>query len=310
MNIKEANFEDLLETYYHGTSACEAARYLTDLIRRDQNPELATLLRDYRSRAIYLQSEIEMRAATDRLLNCYSVMEIASLTDLIPDIRQTEFGTESSSILESEHVRRYYSEFYPTKLPQLFRCRLAGANRAIESINYADGGIMAFLDLDRQFMENLEDGYLLRMLDSFSIKGYRFGDVIELINRPAEFIGRLLLAPAKRDVLSQAVSEFSILMHFCFGLQRVLTLAEPHRLLQSAIWNHYSYWFDIMGKKLSEQLSEALAQFLSWEPVGDDIDAAKEVQAYVFEARAVLEILTSRRFAEPVDAALNDCMVA
>lgn len=72
---------------------------------------------------------------------------------------------------------------------------------------------------------------------------------------------------------------------------------------------HYSYWFNIIGDELREQLGEALSQFLEWKPEGDDIDAARGAQAYVLEARSVLEILTSRRFAEPMDAALKKCAV-
>jgi hypothetical protein len=95
-------------------------------------------------------------------------------------------------------------------------------------------------------------------------------------------------------------------MQFCFDLQRLLTLAEPQPLLQSAMWNHYSYWFDIIGEELSEQLGDALSQFLAWKPEGNDMDAAEAVQTYVAEARSVLETLTSRRFAEPVDMLLKD----
>jgi hypothetical protein len=69
-------------------------------------------------------------------------------------------------------------------------------------------------------------------------------------------------------------------------------VSEP--LLQSAIWNHYRYWFDIIGDRLSEQLGDALSRFLDWRPVERDKDTATVVRAYVLEADTVLKDLTSQ----------------
>lgn len=307
MNLQLANFEDLLATYYQGTAARVAAEHLGALIQCEQHLQLAKLLRDYRERAITEQKEINFRAATDRLMNCCSVMEIASLTGFVPGIRQTKFGMEMRPILENKHVRPYYEQFYPTKLPQLFRCRLAGTNSVILKIDRTDlnRNVLVFLALDCRFMEKLDDGILLRMLDSFTIQGYRFSDVVELISNPDVFINHLLLAPKKRDVKAQALNEFSLFIQFCFDLHQLLAQTESQPLLQSAMWNHYSYWFDIIGDELREQLGEALSQFLKWNPEGGDKDAAKAVQLYVREALTVLKALTSHRFAEPVDALLS-----
>lgn len=92
MNLQQANFEDLLATYYHSTAANEAAEYFHDLIQSEQHLQLATLLRDYRERAITVQKEIRYRAATDQLMICCSVMEIASLNGFVPELQQTNFG--------------------------------------------------------------------------------------------------------------------------------------------------------------------------------------------------------------------------
>jgi hypothetical protein len=307
MNLQLANFENLLATYYHGRTAHEAAEHLGNLIQGNQEQQLARLLRDYRERAITSQEEIKLRAATDRLMKCCSVMEIASLTAFVPDLQQTGFGIGMRAILEDRHVRRYYEEFYPVKMPQLFRCRLSGTNSVIEEKEPYDLNptIMVFLDLDRRFMETLDDGYLLRMLDSFTIEGYRFCDVVDLISMPATFISHLLLAPKERDARSRALNEFSLFMQFCFDLRKLLLQTESYPLVQSALWNHYGYWFDIIGKELSEQLGDALSRFLEWKPVGDDKDAAKAVQDYVGEARAVLKVLTSQEFAAPIDDLLK-----
>lgn len=307
MNLQLANFENLLATYYYDTTAQDAAEHLSNLIQGNQQQQLATLLRDYRERAITTQKEIKLRAATDRLMKCCSIMEIASLSAFVQGLQQTGFGMGMRAILENRYVRRYYEKFYPEKMPQLFRCRLSGTNRVIEEIEPHDLNltIMVFLDLDRRFMETLDDGYLLRMLDSFTIEGFRFCDVVDLISLPDRFINHLLLAPEKRDARSRALNELSLFMQFCFDLRQLLLQTKSYPLVQSAMWYHYSYWFDILGNELNEQLGDALSRFLEWKPLGDDHDAAKAVQDYVSEARAVLRVLTSQEFAQPVDELLK-----
>ena len=306
MNVQQANFEDLLAAYYGGTKARTAARMLLGLIRREDHLRLANLLRDYRRRSVWSEQAIADRAAVDQLMICYSVVEIASLTGMVPDLRDTAFGKESGRILEHKQVRRYYEEFYPTRMPQLFRHRLAGNGTAqtrqpVESVSAA---FMAFLELDRRFMENLEDETLLRMLDSFKIDGYWFKDVVAIIKKPKVFIEHLMCAPAKRDARSWALQEFSIFMQFCFDLHELLGRLDKQPVLQSAIWNHYSYWFEIIGDELHEQLGTALDKFLSWKPPPGKRDAGRKIQKYVLEARSVLKNLTSRKYTSPVKALL------
>jgi DNA-binding CsgD family transcriptional regulator len=109
--------------------------------------------------------------------------------------------------------------------------------------------------------------------------------------------------------MSRSLSEFSLFMQFCFDLRRLLEMIQSP-ILQSAIWNHYSYWFEIIGDKLNKQLGEALSKFLEWRPAREDLEAIDEVHTYVTEARMVLRDLTSRRFAEPIDLALRQAIVA
>jgi hypothetical protein len=307
VNLQAANFEDLLRTYYDGTSAHTAAAHLRNLIVGRQHLQLANLLRDFRQRAIVSEQEITLRAGTDRLMTCYSIMEIASLIGFIADIHKTEFGIEAVAILENKQVRRYYEEFYPTKLPRLFRFRLIGQSYVLSrAANPVTGGdFIAFLDLDRRFMESLEDGYLLRMLDSFAIDGYRFSDVVELIGTPEAFIDHLLRSSEDRDARSCALFEFSIFMQFCFDLKELLERFASQPLLQSAMWNHYGYWFDIVGEQLNEQLGMALSRFLQWEPQSGRKAAVAEVRSYVSDAQKALKALTSKTNSLAIDAVLT-----
>jgi hypothetical protein len=233
-------------------------------------------------------------------MNCYSVMEIAAATGFVPDLRRTECGQQAEVILGNKQVRRYYEEFYPTRLPQLFRHRLAGRACFVENDGAVDvsGCVLAFLSLDRRFM-SLEDGVLLRMFDSFVVDGFWFSDV-------AEFTEHWLRAPDARDPRSLALREFSVFMQFCFDLQDLLKQVKSQPLLQSMFWNHYAYWFEILGERLQEEMNRALSSFLEWKPPGGQKDAAEAVRTYVQQGQAVLQDLTSRQYATTVEEALQE----
>lgn len=305
MNVLLANLEDLLQRYYSKTPAKKAEKHLNNLIEMGKHLELANLLRDYRQRAVYSPEQIELRSATDSLLNCCSALEIASIAGFIPDVTTTGFAKTVRPILQNKTVRRYYEEYYPTKLPQLFRYRLTGIYSAAEAVSDQDvAKLVAFFDLDRRFVENLDGTELLLLLDSFAIEGIDFDDVVEALRTPQAFIDHLLHPPKKRDVLSRAINQLGVFVQFCFDLRLLLTELDSRELLQSAAWHHYSYWFDIIGEELDAKLGRALCRFCEWQPIETDQDQARkaqeDVQAYVREAQNVLRELTSGKYATPV----------
>jgi len=305
MNLQQANYEDMRGIYFDDRRVRRAwDLLLTDLAEGSKRSNLAILLRDHRTEPVYLPKEIADRAAVDRLLSSCGILEIASLTNFIPDFHDTSFAADLLKILEHRNLRKYYEEFYPTKLPQLLRARLNSTRQLTEAV--ADGDqshhVLAFLELDRRFVETLEDGYLLRMLDDFTIEGYRFDDVVESLEIPKQFAEHLLRAPEERDVLSLALAEFCMLMQFCFDLHKLLESMASTPLLQSAVWNQYSYWFGIIAEELRSGLDRALSRFLKWVPQRDDKEAMRQVQAYVASAQSTLEKLTSDAFGAPIDA--------
>lgn len=218
VNVQDANVQDLLAVYYDGTRAARAAVHLRQEIERRHHPQLANLLRDYRERAVVSPEEIDLRAAVDDLMICCDVLEIAALAGFIAEPGPTDFWKLIEIVLENPQVQRYYVAYYPLKLPQLLRCRIQRRHTRVEEDAPAlASSLIQFLALDRRFMATLNDGYLLRMLDSFRIGGYWFSDIVALIAKPEEFIRRILLPPEKRQVPDTALHEFSVFMQFSLG---------------------------------------------------------------------------------------------
>lgn len=307
MNILQANLEYLPAKYYLRSAAERAARHLAGCISGGKHRELQRLLRDHRDEPITDPHEIELSAAIDRLLTCYSSLEIASIANFISAVPD-EFAAEGTRILEQPEARRYYERLYPTKLPVLFRRRLAGKGVSLgdSGTERATAAMMAFVELDRQFRENLEDRTLLRMLDSFTIGGYRFSDLVALIATPDRFVEHLVGEDRNRT-LGQAARELGLFLQFCSAFRQLLDTIADLPLLQSAMWTSYSSWFGIIGEQLNERLDSALQAFLAWDVPSHAPreEAIRQVQDFVRNGRSVVRELTSSQFAGPIDALLR-----
>ena len=305
MNIQEANFQDLVTSYFDSPPAKEAANYLLDAIRAKRFDELAESLRRDRERGQEIGSaqEIARRAKVDSLLIGYSVLEIATMAGFIVPPDGSRFWRDAETILENPQVRWYDATHYPLRLSQLLAQRIQGQHRAIEKDpSSVVESFLRFLELDRRFINTLMGGYLLRMLEFSSVNGCWFDDVVKLIQRPEEFVRRILVSPNKRDVPDQVLYELGLFMQFCFDLRRILNQLQGHDLLQSEVWSHYSYWFGIIGENLDGRLGVALDQFLQWQPRTNDPKAAIEIREYVRDAREVIKDLTVRAYALPFNA--------
>ena len=111
--------------------------------------------------------------------------------------------------------------------------------------------------------------------------------------------------PENKSVVGRALREFSLFLEFASDLLNLLKRLRQYPVLQSEIWNQYSYWFGFLGQELEKQLGEALGAFLNWKPLDDPDHKATTIQDFVAGARAVLNELVSEKWAKPVDALLK-----
>src|SRR6266576_179670 len=108
---------------------------------------------------------------TQKLLPSGGAMKpVAMATGFIAPPDGNNFWVQTNDILADPQVQDYYVKFYPLKLPQLLRFRLKGVYQGV--VDRADmlvRPVMQFVALDQRFMETLNKGCLLRMLDAFTI---------------------------------------------------------------------------------------------------------------------------------------------
>jgi hypothetical protein len=304
VNISEINFQDILSDYFYGTGALSATETLLNAITKCKKAWMKRMLRHHGEWPVSDSYEIQFRDAVDDLIVCYNVLEVAITGGLIlqPE-NNSQFWNDARVILENEFVRYYYVNLYPERLPQLLLLRLQCKFGYIE-----DGPtrvlVMSFFDLDRQFIQNHRGRYLLKMLDDFTIAGYRFLDVSSLLESPEKFIKSLLKNPDEKSILDEAVHELDLFLEFCFKLYDMILRSEPWPLLQSEIWLRYSYWFDIIGVQLNHHLGKALDKFLTWPPLSADQNLS-EIQNYVDRARRTLKYLLSAKYTSYADKMLK-----
>jgi hypothetical protein len=300
MSSPQANFQDIITSiYFENTLASRAPK----LIRAKKNIQLADLLRFYRENAITCPNEIDVLTPIDDLLKYYSVMELAATAGCIHPPDDSTLWKEAKWILENGEVRKYYREFYPLKLPQLFLLRLQRHHTAMANDDPVINFFPRFFEMDRLFTKSLENGCLLRMLDGFRVDGYWFTDMLPLFRDKNPLMEHALSAE-DGDVKVEVLVEFATFLRFCSGLRKLLNTLEKQPLLQSELWNHYAYWFDTMGKQVRLYVNAALDQLLiSSTAIGKNTAL---IESYVTAARISIEDLTSEAYA----GVANDVLTA
>jgi hypothetical protein len=307
-NILEANFEDLHKTYFIRCDAARVARLLTKLITAKKKKMLETLLRDYNKRGVFDAVEIKNRAGADALLSCYGVLEIAAQIGFVDLSKEDAFLSQARRILNDPPVKSYFQKFYKIRLPELFRRRLNGKPLQCDLNGKGHRQFQAFLSIDLQFRDQLDDGELLRMLDGFWIGGYSFEDLVELISEPRDFIERLMASDKSRSPLTLAAKQLGSFLKFCESFKSLLDNTTEFPLLQSLFWHHYGYWFGIIGDELKEGLGEALEEFLEWDTSVVETDevatAQREIREYVSSCMNGISKLTSGGYGRDINRLL------
>jgi tetratricopeptide (TPR) repeat protein len=312
MNLQGVNFEDLKSDYFERTGGKEALKFFVEVTKTWKPMQLGRLLRYHSPVGVYEDEEKKRRGEMDDLLNGCSVVEIAVQIGFIAPPDGQEFWLALRQILENRQVEKFFAKHYPLPLPQLMQLRLKGANlNCLRPTADRTASFMEFLALDQRFQRNhnnndLDQVMFLDLLDDFYVEDYDFDSFVRDLKQPSKLVQAVLLPPAKRNFSQRMLNEFTLFIQFCFDLYAVLSRLNNQPLLQSAIWSHYSYWFQIIGEELHEQLGKALEKFLDWKPPTGNRETASQIQQYVREAGAVLSDLTSQRYAGPIQEILRD----
>jgi hypothetical protein len=305
MSLSKVNLEDLVESRFLRTDAQIGDQYL----QQARPDELAHLLRFHGDDPVVDASDIYLRDCVDQLLSFYSLLEIALLISFVPEVDAgVDFWRRIRRNLSMDAVREYYESKYPLLLPVLLRKRIDG-----DLLLKVDGSEIArlfldFLSLEDRFRQDQDVQIFLRLVDDFTVREIRFDDLLDLVGRQDEFLGRILKSPEERDVLDQGVSGFRRYVDFLGALVELLDSARIYPVFQSALWQYYCYWFVEMRSKLTDKVVSAASRFRAWDAIQSDETKRASVVGFIEETKRIVGDLTSGEYgtALPNLEAAND----
>jgi hypothetical protein len=294
MNVSKVNLEDLVEACFLRTDAPVGDKYL----QQARPDDLERLLRFHGDEPIKDASEIYLRECVDQLLSFYSVLEIASLISFVPEVDGTgDFWGRIHRNLSMAAVREYYERKYPLLLPVLLRKRIEGdLLLKVDGSEQLTPRFLEFLSLDDRLRQDQDVRIFLRLVDDFTVKGVRFGDLLEVVGRQGEFLDRILRPPGKRDILDDSISGFRRYVEFLGTLVEMLDSVQFSPVFQSALWQYYCYWFVGMRSQLSDKIVSAATRFGSWEAIQSDEAKGASVDGFIEETRRIVDQLTSGEY--------------
>lgn len=298
MSQQQANFADLLASYYERTSAAAAARNIRHEGRTWRYSPLGTEFAfSFRDRPGEVK---EIVSGVDDLFRCYSVMEIASLAGFICEPDESTFWQEVSVVLESAFATTYLSDWLDLPLIRLLRSRLNGAKIALreESDDITDS-IMAFLDLDRRYRLAGGDAAFALMSAGLSRHGPQaLADLVNVCEDPQAFTEQLLSPPDERDKTGRDLHALSWLFGFCFELDELVDRLSRIPLLQAAVWSRYQYWLGNKALQFRSNVFMIHGLLGSWVDTGKlSAEAGKEIENYTDRSWHVINALTSDQYA-------------
>lgn len=298
-DIRQINFEDLIELYFRHTLAREAEEYLSLSRRGKAEIPLPHLLRYHEQEGVTDRREIHLRDCFDSLLAFYSLLEIAIVISFVPDPAEDDFWMGVKANLSLEPVCKYYEENYPLLLPKLLRRRLHGEIEPKDKDNSQTAAIFtAFLGLEDRISKDRDIDIFMRLIDFFYFGQVRLNTLIAVLMDKRDFMQRILKPPEERDVLDRGLQGFIKFLLFSNELDEILQESSEYPVFQSAMWHYHGYWFQTIGDRVGEQLKVAVGHFLKWTPHVSEKEDRNEIEETVEQVTGVINRLTSRKYGD------------
>jgi hypothetical protein len=318
MVIELANLQVLEKKY--GRATRDARDFLRKAYRKVDGPDLPYLLRhhpddeDFSEEAIITDDETWLRDSFDSLLTYYGVLEIGCLIGFVPFPLPRPLKEEALLHLSDPAVRRYYEEYYPTLLPELFRLRLVGRQDLRETEGSAAAALfMDFLDISALIEDDEDVDCFLWLLDSGVFyeneeddeTAIDLEDLLSVLEDYDSFVAAVACKPSDQGYLEQAVQGLGKFLTFCPALEQVLDRARRYPYLQSAMWHYHGYWFGYLSTEIGGDLRNAVQHFARWQSKDTKPRERRESRASIRQMARTLKRLTGRGFDRPLRAAVR-----
>jgi hypothetical protein len=299
-DLREANYHSLIRQFFDESGAKKAARRIDGATTARKRLALTHLLRHHDDEDYGVtDEETWKRDDVDELLHFYSIMEIASLLDLIPSELPSEFRKASSRRLGHPAVSQYFVSSYALVLPQLFLLRLGGyvsMRLPSDTQLFPEWTFPLFLQLlhlDSMIHggdENVDT--ILWFLDGGSLDDYDIDDTISALTSAKTFLRCLSADPEDMTPQDSSIQGLVTFLDFCTELDSFLGHPGLPELLRYEAWHLYGYWFGHLRSTMGEYLNAVVDRLATWK-VQQGVSSAREKKIAVAKMRRAVERLLS-----------------
>lgn len=290
-SLQDFNLDDLLADYAHDLYIAQA----TAFVATRSAPRIAWLLRHHDEEDIN-DRETRLRDGVDQRLECYSIIEIASMVGYVPDPLPRLYRQEAAAFLEQPAVARYYTTHYPLLLPQAHRSRLAGGYRARIKPKIGIPLFNGFLAINETIARDDEVDTFLWFLEAGVIDGFTLEDSLRVLGDHAGFARAMRVPAHEQTAAEDALHGLRKFLFFSQELHTFLLTAADAPLLQSACYHYHAYWYRHI-QQLGPYLHRAIDRFLTWEARASRASAVAARQLH-----ATISALTSKKYATVLES--------
>lgn len=240
--LQNINLRDLQRFWYTGQAPERAVQHVREALAAGA---LQTLLRDHAERSVNDLIEIRKRDDFDDLLSFCGLVELASLSGFGPSCPSGGIIDELAVLLRLEAASRFYQQYYPVLLPQLFLQRVDGRRQVVEKDSDAASSLfLRFISLTEPIVNDRDVRRFTRLLDDFTLRGgYRREDLFATLDDLGVFMDHITRDSKDADSLSSACRGFLVFARFGVDFIRLLEDSASCPRLRAGMWEFHSYWF-------------------------------------------------------------------
>lgn len=256
MKAQSLNLDILLKQYRNQSKAEKGFEIIAELLEDNDLSKLDKLLRNHHVESVSDSNEIEARENINELLDFYSLLQVALFSDYISAPLSPKITDEIDFILNSKPLQKYYTENYPSVLPQLILKQIKVDEYFKNNINIQGKVIFDRFLILNQFSKRDDDiQLLLWMYNSGSIGRYTVEDFHQLLESKHNFKVDNNQNSITLNKILWGLTKFT---HFINDYAQLLRDCQFNPILQSAIWHYHSNWFNSQKSKIGYNLNITL----------------------------------------------------
>lgn len=281
IDLRPSNLRYLQRHYLVARNGSKAAVRIDRAVTPKSAKALAWLLRHHDEEDIE-DEETWKRDEVDNLLEYYSLLEVASLLQVIPNPLPADVRKAAARHLNHPAIQRYLRH-YPLLLPQL--CLLRTANLFTKTVTHkkAPALFWQFLELEAR-LDNEYCETFLWFIDG-GCRGddddcYDIDDTVALLKSPRPYFRALAVPPDQMSDLHKSLHGMRIFFQFCIDLDQFLAEPSLPPLVRFEAWNFFAYWFRNLALYVAHnELETALDHLKSWADPGGQAMKRSDLRA-------------------------------